>query len=101
MKYYTGDVVEIASAEYISRQEMIRAGSFGYYQQNNLPAPVVGQRFVVSNVIPIDPWGYGAYSYSLSYHNGVNGWSVHDSDVFLYHRPLKNLLKQLFRLRPK
>ena len=49
MKYYKGDIVEILTSKYRSWNE-IPAYERGYFENQNLPAPTIGQRFRVAGI---------------------------------------------------
>lgn len=49
MKYFKGDIVEIVTAKYKSFND-IPLSERGYYENQGIPAPFIGQRFRVNSI---------------------------------------------------
>jgi hypothetical protein len=86
MKFYKGDIVEIITGRYKSWNE-IPAHERAYFENQNQPAPIIGQRFRVDNV----------YQDSISARiKGVSCLHVSSDSIMLIRRSFKNWLKYYF-----
>lgn len=87
MKYYEGDIVEIITAKYKSWSDIPRHER-GYFENQEEPAPTVGQRFRVYFI--------SENSISAKTPRGLPCLSIHPDCVMLYKRSFRNKIRALF-----
>ncbi len=86
MKYFKNDIVEIITAKYKSWND-IPNHERGYFENQNEPAPTIGQRFRIKTIG--DKRIYAEI-------NGRMCLGVHPDCVMLIKRPLINMLRSLY-----